>query len=351
MVLKDTATGSIDTLRTNSQGEVLFTGLPLGTSYFQAIGDKEGYKSWDGTPRHSWSTWPNTFIFTTPSSTTNNNDTLFEKQFVLVSDSLFSRLNNIKVHVTDYTIAEMFSRFNVHLGVNDTAYAHIKIASYNNDTLFVNHLKNMQQTLSQNAGIPIVHLDNPFNIQAIWHPPNATSYDPFTTTPRLVGTNFVNGPNVTYAKYYGFNQFPNSPFYGDATIMSCDSITASGTANAWVKEHFRWFGATSVSSRPSVMNVTASVPTDIDYALINMYYHLARNRYQFQVHDLGNFMHLRDSIMLLSVPWAKSITNCKLQITDADPVSDNGVLASETRVARFVRKASEAIRNNLRKSQ
>jgi hypothetical protein len=313
VLLKDTASGHIDTLRTNSQGQAEFTGLAQGLYFYQAIGGKPGYKSWDGTPLQAGSPWPNIFILHTPNATT---DTLLERQFVLISDTLEAPANNNKVAVSDYMIAEMFNCFNIHLSLHDTAYSHFKMNTWYNDTAIFNQFMGMQQTLSQNAGIPIVDIDTPFNIPALWKPPNAMLYNPFTTPPRMVGTNFVNGNNTTYIKYYGFDNLPTSPFYGDLTIMSCDSITISGAANAFVKEHFRWWGASDVSSRPSVMNSTATTPSDVDFALMNMYYQLGQNRYKHEVHDLNNMLHLRDSIMILTVPWAQKVTGVGTEPTD-----------------------------------
>lgn len=287
MVLKEQTTGNIDTLRSDSNGLILFEDLPLGKTYFWEVGGKIGYLAWGG-------------IISTPSTITSATDTLIQKNYVMIADTIHSFLNNVDVGINALQAREMFSNFNIQLSLYDTAFAHFKPAYWTSSQIAI--LENAQQTLSQQIGIPIQSFSTPFDLDAI------SNYDPWTTDPHLVGTNFVGGGgDHTYKKYYGFT--PSSSYWGDYVIMACDSIRISSILNAFAKEHFRWFGAEDVSSRSSVMNATAQAMNDMDAALLHMFYQLGRNRYQFLVHDINSVSFLRDTIMLISAPMMTSVDN------------------------------------------
>ena len=263
------SSGQIDSLRTDSTGQVVFEDLTQGSTFTAGVGGVKDYKKFEG------------FTITIPNITTYQ-DTIFNKSYNLVPDSVWSGKGNIKAPVTALEIGDMSDKANIQAAL-DTSRYHISSTFTNSRQI---NLSNWLDSISSWTAIPIIKSSTPFS--------QVQNYNPYTTAQDSIGTNIVPGSHNTLSNDF---YLPN----GDLVRVRGDPLQTSGfDENAFYHEFYRSQGRSTVTSwTGSVMNPTGGQITDKDIAIFRVLHQLGVERYKNQTHDLINASYLTDTSTII----------------------------------------------------
>ena len=261
--------GNIDSLRTDSSGKAVFLDLNQNASFTCGIGGRIGMKIWEN------------FNITVPSGIISYNDTVFEKNYCLIPDSMWSGKNDTMSYMSRLEIGDMFQNFNIEASL-DTVRVYVSTTFPSNQYIIVN---NTLDSLADWTGIPIFKSASPL-------PNTFTTSDPYTWNHSLIGTNMMPGTSNT-TPYTII--MPNGPFPG-VYVVYRGNMTVNGTnPNEINKEMGRVFGFGEVTSYNSFMNPVPKPISDRDIAIFRTITLLGRRIFKDYKQALPSVSWLRDS--------------------------------------------------------
>lgn len=190
-------------------------------------------------------------------------------QFVnahLIPDLMYSSMNDSLVSVSALQYANMEGTPHYHAARFDT------IAYYITPGEFTEFGESKIDSIAQAASIytPIqyIRVSSPFSI---------TPYDRETVTTFDHGANVAGGSNIM-----NIQQIDSHVQGIPLAYVRADVNTTAAYTTTWKELVGRSLGMSAVSNRPSMMNLTASPPNDMDFAIIRTKHNVSKEMFRYE---------------------------------------------------------------------
>lgn len=201
--------GSIDSVRTDANGNAFLADRTLGTTYKLGFGGLENYKAWESNQYYDleWSV---------PDEITNPADTLYQTTVTLYPDHVVA--NGEEVDLFALNVREIFGNYNIMAALYDHVNQYYKTGTGDDfSPTQMETLMQWQEEFTALTGIPLVNKDTPFDLD------NLPDFNPYTVDENIVGTNHELGNNYTDGEAY----FDMPNYANEIVIVAADLVTLS----------------------------------------------------------------------------------------------------------------------------